>query len=76
MDEIYENQITKPVFRMSSWLGNFFDKKIVDQAVNSTADAMGTGGRSIRTLQSGNTRAYIIARVIGMVILIIIRLLI
>ena len=76
VDEIYENQITKPVFRMSSWLGNFFDKKIVDQAVNSTADAMGTGGRSIRTLQSGNTGAYVFAMVIGMVILFIIRLLI
>ncbi|MBK9103732.1 MAG: NADH-quinone oxidoreductase subunit L [Saprospiraceae bacterium] len=76
VDEIYESQITKPVFRMSSWLGNFFDKKIVDQAVNSTADAMGTGGRSIRTLQSGNTGAYVFAMVIGMVILFIIRLLI
>lgn len=76
VDEIYESQITKPVFRLSSWFGNFFDKKVVDQAVNAAASAMDTGGRSLRLFQNGNTGSYVFAMVIGMILLFIIRLLI
>ena len=76
VDEIYESQITKPVFKMSEWFGNFFDKKVVDQVVNSTAGAMDAGGKSLRLFQSGNTGSYVFAMVIGMIVLFIIRLLI
>ena len=76
VDEIYESQITKPVFKMSEWFGNFFDKKVVDQVVNSTAGAMDAGGKSLRLFQTGNTGSYVFAMVIGMIVLFIIRLLI
>lgn len=76
VDEIYESQITKPVFKLSTWFGNFFDKKVVDQVVNSTAGVLDAGGRSLRLFQNGNTGSYVFAMVIGMIVLFIIRLLI
>ncbi len=76
VDEIFESLIVNPVFRMSEWLGNFFDKQVVDRVVNATGDIMDSGGRTLRLLQTGNTGFYVFAMVIGMVVLFIIRLLI
>ena len=76
VDEIYEGQITKPVFKLSEWFGNFFDKKVVDRVVNVSAESMDTGGKSLRLFQSGNTGSYVFAMVIGIIVLFIIRLLI
>ncbi len=76
VDEIYNNMIVVPLFKMSEWFGNFFDKQVVDRAVNGTASMMDTGGKTLRQLQTGNTGFYVFAMVIGMVVLFIIRLLI
>ncbi len=76
VDEIYNSVIVVPLFKMSEWFGNFFDKQVVDRAVNGTASMMDTGGKTLRQLQTGNTGFYVFAMVIGMVVLFIIRLLI
>ena len=76
VDEIYNSMIVVPLFKMSEWFGNFFDKQVVDRAVNGTASMMDTGGKTLRQLQTGNTGFYVFAMVIGMVVLFIIRLLI
>jgi NADH-quinone oxidoreductase subunit L len=76
VDEVYDSQITRPVFKLSEWFGNFFDKKIVDRIVNVSAGSMNEGGKSLRLFQNGNTGFYVFAMVIGMVVLLIIRLLI
>jgi NADH-quinone oxidoreductase subunit L len=76
VDEMYNNMIVVPLFKMSEWFGNFFDKQVVDRAVNGTASMMDTGGKTLRQLQTGNTGFYVFAMVIGMVVLFIIRLLI
>ena len=76
VDELYNSLIVVPLFKMSEWFGNFFDKQVVDRAVNGTASMMDTGGKTLRQLQTGNTGFYVFAMVIGMVVLFIIRLLI
>ncbi len=76
VDEIYNSVIVVPLFKMSEWFGNFFDKQVLDRAVNGTASMMDTGGKTLRQLQTGNTGFYVFAMVIGMVVLFIIRLLI
>jgi NADH-quinone oxidoreductase subunit L len=76
VDELYDALITKPLFRLSTWFGGFVDKQIIDRIVNTSADVVGLGGRTLRLIQSGNTGAYVFAMVIGMIVLFIIRLLI
>ena len=76
VDEIYNSMFVVPLFKMSEWFGNFFDKQVVDRAVNGTASMMDTAGKTLRQLQTGNTGFYVFAMVIGMVVLFIIRLLI
>lgn len=76
VDEMYNSMIVVPLFKMSEWFGNFFDKQVVDRVVNGTASMMDTGGKTLRQLQTGNTGFYVFAMVIGMVVLFIIRLLI
>lgn len=75
VDEIYDAIITKPVFKLSKWLGGFFDKNLVDGIVHLVVDIIGVGGRTLRLVQSGNTGAYVFAMVVGMIVLFIIRLL-
>jgi NADH-quinone oxidoreductase subunit L len=76
VDELYDSLIVVPLFKMSEWFGHFFDKQVVDRAVNGTASMMDAGGKTLRQLQTGNTGFYVFAMVIGMVVLFIIRLLI
>lgn len=76
VDEFYESLIVNPVFRMSQWFGQVFDKLVVDRVVNATAGLMDAGGKTLRLFQTGNTGSYVFAMVIGMVVLFIIRLLI
>lgn len=76
VDEFFENWIVTPVFKLSEWFGNIFDKKILDQIVNRTATTMTAGGQTLRLFQGGNTGTYVLAMVIGIVVLFIIRLLI
>lgn len=76
VDEFFENAIVNPVFKLSEWFGTFFDKKIFDQIVNRTATTITSGGQALRLSQGGNTGTYVLAMVIGIVVLFIIRLLI
>lgn len=76
VDELYDSLIVNPVFRMSQWLGQVFDKLVIDRIVNATAGVLDAGGKTLRLFQTGNTGSYVFAMVIGMVVLFIIRLLI
>jgi len=76
IDELYDSLIVNPVFRLSQWLGQVFDKQVIDRIVNATAGVLDAGGKTLRLFQTGNTGSYVFAMVIGMVVLFIIRLLI
>ena len=76
VDELYEKFISQPLMKMSTWLGEFFDRKILDRTVNGFAYLTNTGGKALKLFQTGNTGFYVFAMVIGMIVLFIIRLLI
>lgn len=76
VDELYDSLIVNPVFRLSQWLGQVFDKQVIDRIVNATAGVLDASGKTLRLFQTGNTGSYVFAMVIGMVVLFIIRLLI
>jgi NADH-quinone oxidoreductase subunit L len=76
VDELYEKFITRPVFKLSDWWGQFVDKLVIDRAVNALARSLEISGKTLRLFQNGHTGFYVFAMVIGMVVFFIIRLLI
>ncbi len=76
VDELYDRWIVAPAFKLAEWLGNVFDKHVVDRVVTLTAGFLDASGRTLRVFQSGNTGSYVFAMVLGIVVLFIIRLLI
>ena len=76
VDELYEKFITRPVFKLSEWWGQFVDKLVIDRAVNALARSLEVSGKTLRLFQNGHTGFYVFAMVIGMVVFFIIRLLI
>jgi len=76
VDEAYDKTITRPAFKLSDWLGQFFDKSVLDRSVNGIAKSLEVSGKTLRLFQNGHTGFYVFAMVIGMVIFFIIRLLI
>jgi len=76
VDELYDKLITKPIFKLSEWWGQFVDKLVIDRGVNGVAKSLEVGGKTLRLFQNGHTGFYVFAMVIGMVVIFIIRLLI
>lgn len=76
VDEVYDKLITRPVFKLSDWWGQFVDKLVIDRGVNGVAKSLEVGGKTLRLFQNGHTGFYVFAMVIGMVVFFIIRLLI
>lgn len=74
VDEIYTQLITKPVFYLGEFFSSVLDRGLIDGFVNFTGKSMDEGGKTLRTLQSGNTGFYIFAMVIGMIVLLLIQI--
>lgn len=73
VDELYDAIIVKPVNGLGAFLKNVFDKKVVDGIVNGVGRLVNYGGRQLRWLQSGQTGAYILMMVLGMVLIFIVQ---
>lgn len=73
VDELYDAIIVKPINAFGAFLNSVFDKKVVDGIVNGVGKLVGYGGRQLRWLQSGQTGAYILMMVLGMVLLFVIQ---
>ncbi|MFZ4542518.1 MAG: NADH-quinone oxidoreductase subunit L [Saprospiraceae bacterium] len=69
VDEIYETSITKPLNSLSSFLSNWIDINIIDRVVNGFGDGVKILSSQLRLTQSGSTGFYIVAMVIGMVLI-------
>ncbi|MFT4094362.1 MAG: NADH-quinone oxidoreductase subunit L, partial [Niabella sp.] len=68
VDELYDAIIVKPLNALGSFLNNVFEKNIVDGIVNGIGRLVNYGGRQLRWLQSGQTGAYVLLMVIGMLV--------
>ena len=73
VDEIYDAVVVKPLKRLGSFLGNVFDKKIIDGIVNGVGRMVQYSGRQLRLLQSGQAGNYILLMVFSMVIIFVIQ---
>jgi len=69
VDEIYDAVFVQPIVRGSNWLWSFFDVKVIDGAVNGTAEAVMANGRVWRLLQTGNVQHYALSVLLGAVLI-------
>jgi len=69
VDELYDSIIVKPLNALSRFFNNIFEKNIIDGAVNGVGKLVNYGGRQLRWLQSGQTAAYILLMVVGMLLI-------
>ncbi|MGY6562875.1 MAG: NADH-quinone oxidoreductase subunit L [Luteibaculaceae bacterium] len=74
LDELYENIFVKPLGKLSDTVLVWFDKNVVDFAVNTSANVMQAGGKTLRLLQNGNTGFYLFVMVSGSILVFIISL--
>jgi NADH-quinone oxidoreductase subunit L len=68
VDELYDAVVVWPMHRLAQTvLWRFFDVRVIDGAVNGSADLARDAGDRLRRLNSGNTRSYAAWVVIGAV---------
>ena len=75
IDELYDNLIIKPLYRLSAFLNDTVDLKVFDNIVESTGKFVMFAGSRIRLLQTGNVGFYLFAMVIGIIAVLLLNLL-
>lgn len=74
VDELYENIVTKPLNRISSFFSIWFENNVVDRLVNGVGEGVNTLSGQFRQLQTGNTGFYIVSMVVGIVVMFVMML--
>jgi NADH-quinone oxidoreductase subunit L len=64
--------LTGTISRGVAWIGGAIDTYFVDGAVNGVADLVLAGGRRMRRVQTGRINNYVLAVVVGVILLVII----
>ena len=70
IDEIYHTFIVNPFIKISDIFWKIFDVKIVDGAVNGTANVIQSAGDRLRKIQTGYIQEYAFSLILGAVIII------
>ena len=70
VDEIYNNFIVKPILWISAWFAAFFDKQLIDGAVNGVASISMAIAEPVRKLQTGFVPTYILTFLVGVVVVV------
>jgi NADH-quinone oxidoreductase subunit L len=68
IDDAVAATVSGPAQGAARILGFFMDRKVVDGAVNGVAHVLGSTGRSLRKLQTGYVRSYLLGISAGLVI--------
>ena len=71
IDELYNNAIVEPLNKMSGFLKEIIERKVIDGAVNGTGKLVQFGARQIRLIQSGQVGYYILFMVLSLVLMIV-----
>jgi NADH-quinone oxidoreductase subunit L len=74
VDELYNSIIVKPLYWLSDIFYKIFDVRIVDGAVNAVGKGVNLGSRTLRFVQSGDIGFYVIAMVVGVILMFVIKL--
>lgn len=67
VDEIYETLFVKPIMFLSSTVSRFFEKEIIDGAVNFSGYLVQQTSSVLRLFQTGNIGSYILVMVLGII---------
>ena len=73
VDELYDTIFVKPYKSLGTFFNNIVDNKVVDGLVNGAGRLVQYGGRQLRWMQSGQTGAYILLMVIGMLLVFVVQ---
>lgn len=71
VDELYEILFVKPSKSLAEVSANFFDKYVIDGAVNGLGSQMRKIGMGLRVLQTGDLQSYAFMMVVGLLALVI-----
>ena len=71
IDEFYNNTVVQPLNKMSGFLKETIERKVIDGAVNGTGKLVQYGARQIRLIQSGQVGYYILFMVLSLVLMIV-----
>jgi NADH-quinone oxidoreductase subunit L len=68
VDEAYGRAVVLPGKAFATFCADFFDRKVIDGAVNGTAWVVGRAAQGLRRVQTGYVRNYAAAFLVGVVI--------
>ncbi len=75
IDELYNGAIVSPLYKLSSFLHDIIDGKILDNIVESTGRFVMYAGNKIRLMQTGNVGFYLFAMVICIIVILMLNML-
>ncbi len=67
VDELYDALFVQPIYRLSLWLAQVFDPKVIDGLVNGVANMVLGWARGLRQLQTGFVMNYALTMLLGAV---------
>ncbi len=73
VDELYDNIIVKPLVRLSAFLREWVESRLIDGLVNGVGRSVQYTGRQLRFLQSGQIGNYVLLMVVAMVIILFVQ---
>ncbi|MEY3947628.1 MAG: hypothetical protein RL512_439 [Bacteroidota bacterium] len=73
VDELYEVIIVKPLARLSAFLREWVESRLIDGLVNGVGRSVQYTGRQLRFLQSGQIGNYVLLMVVAMVVILFVQ---
>ena len=73
VDELYEVIIVKPLTRLSAFLREWVEPRLIDGLVNGVGRSVQYTGRQLRFLQSGQIGNYVLLMVVAMVVILFVQ---
>jgi NADH-quinone oxidoreductase subunit L len=70
VDDLYYNLFWKPLNYLSNMLHFVIDRSVIDGVVNGVGGGIRTLGAGVRMVQSGSVTAYLMAMVVGIVLIV------
>lgn len=70
VDEIYNAILVQPILWISGWFAAFFDKQLIDGAVNGVASITNALAEPVRKLQTGFVPTYVLTFLVGVIVVV------
>jgi NADH-quinone oxidoreductase subunit L len=74
VDELYESVIQTPVAKLSTFLHDVIERKVIDRFVNQTGQLVVWLGKNIRYVQTGNVGIYLFFMVVSIILILFLNL--